>query len=132
MEKPPLVHWYVNPAPVVDVSTALSPGHRSVRPIGVIRAGGVRFTVTFLDAEQPVLLWKVIVVTPVGPPAASAVTVVLRPDAVPVVATAVLLLVHVPVPEAPKSENVAVDPWHMVLGPVIAGTPLVTVTVVCA
>jgi len=116
--------------PVVEVSTAMSPGHRSVRPSGVITAAGVSFTVTTFDAEHPVELLKVMVVVPVGPPAASAVTVVLRPDAVPVVATVVLLLVHVPVPGAPKSEKVADDPWHSELGPVMAGTPLVTVTVV--
>src|SRR5437016_5025513 len=99
--------------------------------MGVITAAGVRFTVITFVAPQPVELAKVIVVVPVGPPAASVVTVVLVPDAVPVVATAVLLLLHVPVPEA-ASENTAVVPWHITLGPVIGGMPFVTVTVVCA
>lgn len=86
----------------------------------VIGVSGLTVTVT--EAIQPITVVYCMVVTPFEMP----VTI---PDVAPIVATVVLLLVHVPPGVA--SVNAVVNPWHTVVTPVI-GAKGYTVTVVTA
>ena len=105
------------PPPVASVSAAVPPRQMLTAPVGMI--GDAAFTVTIVVALQPVEAMQVIVAVPVATP-------VTMPDVAPIVATDVLLLLQLPVPNVLLS--VVVPPAHTVLVPEMVGSG-VTVTI---
>ena len=108
------------PPVVASCSVAVEPAHTAAVPV---IAETVALTVSRKVATQPVLRLYFIVVVPADTP----VTV---PEAEPMVATAVLVLLQVP-PEV-ASLNVVVKPTHTVEVPEIAAGKGLTVTLVTA
>jgi len=104
------------------VSVSVPPAHIGPLFVALVSVGAA-FTVTPVVALQPVLSVNVIIAEPV----ATGVTI---PVAVPIVATEVLLLLQVLLPDT--SLNVVVDPVHTVVVPVIAAGDAFTVTLAIA
>ncbi len=88
--------------------------------IPVITAGNA-LTVIFVVALHPDPMVYMIIAVPAPTPVAI-------PVAEPIVATEVLLLLHVPPPDA-GSENVVFEPAQIVVAPDMADTSVLTVTV---
>jgi hypothetical protein len=103
---------------VVFTNTVEAPTHRLVVPVVV---EGAAFTVRFLLALHPVGSVYEIVVMPMATP-------LITPVEEPTVATAVLLLLHVPPDDAEVS--VVVLPTHVTAVPVIDAGKGSTVTTV--
>jgi hypothetical protein len=114
----PLVHT----PPPASVRVMVAPGHTTPGPdIGL----GIGFTVSTVDVTQPPAVVYVMVVVAAMPlPVTSAFT---TPDVDPIVATAVLELVHVP-PVTPLV-RVVVAPSHSAVVPLMAVGAGFTVTI---
>ena len=111
-----LLHVPVPPDAVTSESVIVSPVHTDEGPV-IVPAEGEVTTVTFIvvvaDPQETVVSVNVIVVVP-------ALTPYTTPVVEPTVPTAVLLLLHVPVPpDAVASASGIVDPAHTEVGPVI-------------
>ena len=108
------------PPGVPSVRSVVWPTHADAEP--VIAAAVAEFTVTGVVAMQPLTEYVIVAIPPVPTP------VTMPP--VPTVATAILLLDHVPPGDV--SLKRVVDPEQTVVVPVIADAPAVTVTSVAA
>ena len=122
-----LLHVPVPPDAVASLNAILVPVHKDVGPV-MVPATGDAITVTFIvvvaDPQNTLVSVKIIFVTP-------ALTPYNIPVTRSIVPTAVLLLLHVPVPpDAVASLKVIVNPEHTVAGPVMVPAAGDTFTVI--